>query len=163
MHYVYQSASGRISIFSIEDPQIFHKKGFDYLQFFDSTTNTYKTPRLDRVLFSSENLETAQAVFDSVYKDPPPRPPRAPSRPKVDAYEICFTGFAKADKERLMALAEEKNMLIRKSVTKELDLLVTGYNAGPKKLESAHKQGVSITYEAGFYHLLETGELLDEV
>lgn len=163
MHYVYCSAAGKISLFSIDEPQVFFRNGREYLQFFDEASGRYKTPRLDRVLFSSDSDEEAQAALVQFQKDTPAPAARPSKSNHIDAFQVCFTGFSAGDKARLVAAAVECGMRVRSSVTTGLDLLVTGSNAGPAKLLKAHNQGVSITYEAGFLHLLQTGELLDEV
>lgn len=67
--------------------------------------------------------------------------------------EICFTGFAKADKKRLEELAELLEMVVRQSVTQGLTHLCTGPNAGPKKMEQAAMVGAEIIDEAEFYSL----------
>lgn len=77
--------------------------------------------------------------------------------------DVCFTGFSKADKTELANLANEKNMMVRQSVTKHLDILCYGYNAGPKKLESALSQGVMILNRNQFVNLLATGEVPEDI
>lgn len=74
----------------------------------------------------------------------------------VGGIEICFTGFAKADKQRLEELAGLLNMVVRQSVTLGLTHLCTGPNAGTKKMEQAAMVGADIIDEAEFY-LLDTG------
>lgn len=69
------------------------------------------------------------------------------------AIEICFTGFSKADKLRLEAMAYSGDMTVRQSVTVGLTHLCTGPNAGPKKIEKAIDGGAKIIDEAEFYSL----------
>lgn len=75
--------------------------------------------------------------------------------------EVCFTGFKKADKERLTALASKNNLYVAKDVTVNLGILVYGYNAGPKKIERAVNSAmqVEIMGETAFLNFLETGEV----
>ena len=49
------------------------------------------------------------------------------------------------------------------SVTKNLAYLCCGQNAGPKKLEKARAQGVTLLTESDFYNLVGTGETPDRV
>lgn len=73
--------------------------------------------------------------------------------------QICFTGFSPALKTELMTLAQDAGMHVAKSVTKNLRILCAGDNAGPKKLEKARVQSVSVLSESEFRNLLTTGEL----
>lgn len=75
--------------------------------------------------------------------------------------EICFTGFRRDVKEKLERKAIKKDFTVRKSVTKNLDFLVTGSNAGPAKMSQARLQGVIILNEDEFYEMMETGALPD--
>jgi len=74
---------------------------------------------------------------------------------------VCFTGFPRKDAlPFLQQQAIDAGMVVRKSVTNDLDVLVTGYNAGPKKLEKAHALvNCIILSEEGFLNLIETGEI----
>lgn len=76
--------------------------------------------------------------------------------------EICFTGFKKADKDELIKIAESAGMFIRSSVTKKLEFLCCGYNAGPKKIEKSRHQGVVVLSESQLKTMLETGEIPEE-
>lgn len=73
--------------------------------------------------------------------------------------EICFTGFVKAEKESLIDKAIAAGMHVRDGVAKNLHFLCCGYNAGPKKIESAREKGVLILVASQFIQMLETGEL----
>jgi NAD-dependent DNA ligase len=73
--------------------------------------------------------------------------------------EICFTGFSLSKKKELTDIAERYNIKVVSSVTKKLDFLCGGENAGPKKIEKAESQGVQFLTEAQFIRLVETGEL----
>ncbi|AWX15586.1 hypothetical protein CEP48_05095 [Mergibacter septicus] len=75
--------------------------------------------------------------------------------------EVCFTGFKKSDKQRLEAVAKENNFFIRTTVTKNLNFLITGENAGPTKITQAQNNGVVILDENGFLNMIETGELIE--
>ena len=75
---------------------------------------------------------------------------------KDGKFEVCFTGFRKADKEHLEAMAEEANFKVRSKPTKGLGLLVCGYNAGPSKVAEAIRMSVPVVNEIeGFIDYLE--------
>ncbi|MWQ75662.1 hypothetical protein GHJ37_01065 [Glaesserella parasuis] len=76
-------------------------------------------------------------------------------------FEICFTGFRKDIRERLERKAKENDFIVRKSITQNLDFLVTGSNAGPSKVRQAISQGVTILDEDEFNEMMETGALPD--
>ena len=73
--------------------------------------------------------------------------------------QICFTGFGTSKKQELINIANNNNLKVVSSVTKKLDFLCGGENAGPKKIEKAEGQGVQYLNEAQFTHLVETGEV----
>jgi hypothetical protein len=69
--------------------------------------------------------------------------------------ELCFTGQTKADKIRYKKLAETAGFIVRSGVTKNLDYLVCGKNAGKAKVPKAIEQGVTLIYgEEEFMQLL---------
>ena len=53
-------------------------------------------------------------------------------------------------------------MTVRSSVTKQLNFICIGKNAGPKKMEAARKQGVVVLNENQFRVMVETGELPED-
>ncbi|MEK2149676.1 hypothetical protein WOC01_00320 [Vibrio parahaemolyticus] len=127
-----------------------------------------RTLRVDRILNIHESLSEAETFFkeaqakleQSGFEFDVPKPNRLSS---PDTMDVCFTGFAKGDKADLMSLAESKDMMVRQSVTRHLDILCYGYNAGPKKLEKALEQGVMILNRHQFESLLETGEVPEDI
>ncbi len=74
-----------------------------------------------------------------------------------DQLEICFTGFPKKQRAELEQLATANNMRVCKSVTSYLDLLCCGDNAGPKKMEKAEKQGVTLMSADELLPLIQDG------
>ncbi len=82
-----------------------------------------------------------------------------PSKKRNSKNQICFTGFNPAEKDRLIEIAIKSGMHIAKSVTKSLDFLCIGSNAGPAKLKKAKEQETIILTEEQFNRMLETGEL----
>jgi len=119
--------------------------------------------------FIKENiLADSFASFDSADKEAkilqknyelnfPQRMPSRDGRNNKDGkFEVCFTGFRKADKEHLEAMAEEANFKVRSKPTKGLGLLVCGYNAGPSKVDEAIRMSVPVVNEIeGFIDYLE--------
>ncbi len=69
---------------------------------------------------------------------------------------VCFTGFSQEEKDELTNLAFDANHHVTNAVTKKLGLLVCGENAGPKKLEKAAEQGVTLLTGAEYRELLTT-------
>ena len=103
----------------------------------------------------ADNLDHAVEILVTTN----PRGRRA-SALKIDTFDIHFTGFKKADKERLIQLAGEKELTVRQSVTQNLQLLCVGYNASVNKIERAQRIGISMMNESDFLNFLETGEIL---
>ena len=83
------------------------------------------------------------------------------TKPKTLTFDVCFTGFKKADKELLIEVAEAHSMTVRSSVTQNLQMLCCGYNAGPSKVNAARMKGTIIIDEESFVHFIETGEIPD--
>ncbi|UXI00459.1 BRCT domain-containing protein [Photobacterium sp. TY1-4] len=127
-----------------------------------------RTLRVDRILDIHDSLEAARDFFAETrdglkangieFKAPQPTRLSSP-----DTMDVCFTGFSKSDKSELTTIATEKSMLVRQSVTKHLNILCYGSNAGPKKLEKALEQGVMILNRQQFEELAETGEIPEEI
>ena len=75
-------------------------------------------------------------------------------------FEVCFTGFPKAEKEQLIKMAEQHEMFVRTRVTSKLGLLVCGDNAGWAKIKEAAELDVpSVFGLAGFENFINTGEM----
>ncbi|MDD9341017.1 MAG: hypothetical protein PV362_15490 [Providencia heimbachae] len=80
------------------------------------------------------------------------------SKPKAETFDVHFTGFLKADKEKLTELATNAGMIVRKSVTVHLKLLCYGYNASQMKMDKAREMGIIILNEDLFREFLITGD-----
>ncbi|MFM2347639.1 MAG: NAD-dependent ligase LigA [Pseudomonadota bacterium] len=80
-----------------------------------------------------------------------------PAHKKVDAIEVCFTGFGATKKDELGKIAEAAGLRVVTSVTKRLFFLVAGAGAGPSKMAKAVQQGVKVISEDDFSMFLETG------
>jgi NAD-dependent DNA ligase len=78
---------------------------------------------------------------------------------KEKRIEVCFTGFSPSDKSELIKIAQDNDIHVAKSVTKELMFLCCGENAGPSKMSKAEKQGVKLINKDDFFKIIETGEI----
>ena len=81
------------------------------------------------------------------------------TKAKDTRLQVCFTGFGVTRKEALTELAQDNDLKVVSSVTKKLDYLVGGDNAGPRKIEKAEAQGVQFLTESQFVALINTGEI----
>ena len=155
MAFIYQDAKGNITariVSSISESK-------DHYQGHCQTANALRTFRKDRILEVIDDMNIINERLEYFISISPP--PKA-SQKDENPFDICFTGFKKEVKEELKKLAIDAGLLIRSSVTKELDFLCYGYNAGPKKLEKARYQGVLILSENQFRVALKTGEIPEE-
>lgn len=157
IHFIYKNLGNEVKEFSVGIDKVYdyHFAGIDL------DNDRYKTFRKDSVI---EYLNDAEAVFSNFPTLPSKKPSeRTKTRIENDdnLFEVCFTGFKKADKDRLIALAKENKMYVVTKVTVNLAALVCGYNAGPKKIEQAINSSgdVEIMNEEEFLHFLETGEV----
>ena len=82
-----------------------------------------------------------------------------PTKQKSHKLEICFTGFKRDEKLKLELLAEKNGFKVRTAVSKNLDFLVCGVNAGPSKIAQALERGIPYFSEDEFMAMLETGEI----
>jgi NAD-dependent DNA ligase len=122
----------------------------------------FRTFRIDRILEVIENSNQIDERL-SYYKKNNPEPiPRRVTGNTRDNLEICFTGFSSEDRDRLESLATSNNLLVRKSITRNLYFLCCGSNSGPSKIRSAHKQGVTLIGKDQFHQFLKTGEIPEE-
>lgn len=109
----------------------------------------YRTFRKDRIVrMLSDNYKIPEHPARTWVRKPK-------AEPKL---EVCFTGFDMARRVMLEAMAAEHGLLVRKSVTTQLDYLVAGRNAGPAKLAKAEDQGVLVLDDYGFQIMLHTGD-----
>lgn len=76
-----------------------------------------------------------------------------PSR--ANYMKICFTGFSKAAKAELEALAGKAGMTVLQSVSPVLGFLVTGPNAGPAKLKKAESFDTKIISREEFMSMVD--------
>lgn len=179
IYFVYVTTKNKVAAYSLSQALEVGR----YIQGICTTSGAYKTFRTDRMIGFCKNIEDAEEYADKVreYLASEPCAKELPlfvmERKKHKRYEtpgmyqpldfsgkleICFTGFKKADKDRLCQLASDSGMIVRKDVTVNLHFLCGGYNAGPKKLEVARNRGTMILRENQLLALIETGELPDD-
>ena len=157
MHFVYINANARIGAHSISS--VSHSE--IHIQGICQSGNTIKTFRQDRILQQFPSALEAQQACASFHPENYKHLTNV-TKPKALTFDVCFTGFKKADKERLAEVAEAHNMTVRSSVTQNLQMLCCGYNAGPSKVTAARMKGTVIVDEVGFSHFIKTGEIPDD-
>lgn len=72
------------------------------------------------------------------------------TRPVQTGKGVLFTGFKAADRAELEAMVYQIGWHVRKSVSPTVDIVVTGYNAGPKKVQQAIDLGIQVVSEKVF-------------
>ncbi|WP_370609457.1 hypothetical protein NMD12_05610 [Citrobacter portucalensis] len=157
MHFVYINANARIGAHSISS--VSHSE--NHIQGICQSAHSIRTFRKDRILQEFTSADEAQQACVSFQPETYIHLTKV-TKPRASTFDICFTGFKKADKERLIEVAEAHNLTVKSSVTQNLQMLCCGYNAGPSKVNAARMKGTVIIDEAGFVHFLETGEIPEE-
>lgn len=157
MHFVYINANARIGAHSISS--VSHS---DYhIQGICRSAHAIRTFRKDRILQKFASIDEAQQACLSFLPENYTHLTKV-TKPRALTFDVCFTGFKKVDKERLVEVAEAHSLTVRGSVTQNLQMLCCGYNAGPTKVTAARMKGTIIIDEASFVHFIETGEIPDE-
>lgn len=150
--FLYRNARGEITARRVSDIS----ETDDYLQGYCHMAEDLRTFRKDRILETLEDDSDIDAKYEYHKRNSPE--PKGPPKSHHLA-DVCFTGFKSEDKKRLIDLSEQHGLIVRSSVTRALNYLCCGYNAGPKKIEKARSQGVVAVNEQQFLAMLETGEL----
>jgi len=68
---------------------------------------------------------------------------------------VVLTGFAKADSQEYAHKLNELGAIIKESVNKKTNILITGYNAGPSKMQKAQEFGACIMSEEEFKEIIK--------
>jgi len=63
---------------------------------------------------------------------------------------VVLTGFAKSDSQEYAHKLNELGAIIKEGVNKKTNILITGYNAGPSKMQKAQEVGARIMSEEEF-------------
>lgn len=163
MKFKYQKYQGEITEYELQNwREVGH-----YIQGVCLRSHAFKTFRKDRI---SAYLDGSETLLSEPY---PPGKPCIPVRrdrvrgtkrnEKPNAPQILFTGFPAALRTELERTADEAGFWVRQNgVTRELNFLCTGPNAGPAKIQQARAQGTYILPACHFTTFVETGELPDE-
>ena len=67
---------------------------------------------------------------------------------------VVLTGFAKSDSQEYAHKLNELGAIIRDGVNKKTNILITGYNAGPSKMQKAQEVGARIMSEEEFKEII---------
>lgn len=118
-----------------------------------------KTFRQDRVLAVFSDLTDLEFADVSTFDEVAANLPSSPSLTSSKQLQIHFTGFKKADKDRLEKLAKHNDLTVMKGVTAKLAILCCGYNSSPQKKTEAFQKGALVLTEDQFVELLNTGEI----
>lgn len=164
-HYVciYKNSKNTLSIQEIYNASLNISGNTEYVQGWSEQHSRPITLRVDRIIKTFKSYNDAEKNFDSIDESEVSNI-SLPSTGRLstpETMDICFTGFTKDEKETLFEIAKKHNITIRKSVTRHLNILCFGKNAGPSKLAQASSQGVIIVTKEQFETLVETGELPD--
>ena len=68
---------------------------------------------------------------------------------------VVLTGFAKADSQEYAHKLNELGAIIKDGVNKKTNILVTGYNAGPSKMQKAQEVGARIMSGEEFKEIIQ--------
>jgi len=168
---IYISLKQKLSIQHLNNVKVnvenMHK--LKHIQGWNTSANHPTTLLVERIVKTYDSIEDAENDFNAqastleeigiALKDGSNAVGISPS--SSETFDICFTGFPAKDRTELTDLAAKNDMMVRKSVVKNLDILCCGKNAGPKKLESALIQGVTVLNKTQFEHFIETGEITE--
>ena len=69
---------------------------------------------------------------------------------------VVLTGFQECCKQKYKNWFKELGAIVRDSVSKKTDYLITGYNAGPCKLRKAEEYGVRVLSELEFLEIIKS-------
>ena len=68
---------------------------------------------------------------------------------------VVLTGFAKTDSQEYAHKLNELGAIIKDGVNKKTNILITGYNAGPSKMQKAQELGTCIISEEEFKEIIK--------
>ena len=141
------------------------EQGDEYIDAKDLREEKVKTLKVSGVLSNHSSFDEAGAEASSQQSNyeiiPRNKTGKVFANPDKK-FEVCFTGFSKAEKQELIQLAKDKDIFVRTDVSTNLGLLVCGANAGWSKLKKANKMGVPrVVGLEGFNNFLETGEFVE--
>lgn len=146
--FVYEDDQGNLSTREVSN----WNASARYIKGFCLSREALRTFRRDRIaeFLDGEHLLDTGAT-----------PTATPGPRKDRPLEILFTGFGAESREELEEEADLEGLKVRKSLTKNLDFLCAGPNAGPRKLAEARERGATVLSEEEFLAFLNTGALPD--
>ena len=68
---------------------------------------------------------------------------------------VVLTGFAKSDSQEYAHKLNKLGAIIKDGVNKKTNILITGYNAGPSKMQKAQEVGARIISEEEFKEIIK--------
>lgn len=155
MHFVYINAQGQISAQSICNVS----RSAEHFQGICNVIKKLRTFRKDRVIKLVDSADAASTSLATIKESDYSHIQLGKPKVQKVTFDVCFTGFKKADKDRLTESATANGMTVRSSVTQNLQLLCCGYNAGPTKVTAARMKGIVILDENQFENFVKTGEI----
>ena len=153
MHFVYINANARIGAHSISN--VSHSDS--HIQGICQSAHSIRTFRKDRILQEFASADEAQQSCQSFLPENYLHFNQSNLSLKPSLLMSALTGFKKADKERLIEVAEANSLTVRSSVTQNLQMLCCGYNAGPSKVNAARMKGTIVIDEESFCAFYRNG------
>lgn len=171
IRFTYEDSEGDVSERIVKFRHIEHNEnGYFYLTGFCHQAWQIRTFRIDRIIDTITDLETGEIVkaeewFKRISDDPAlntlivkkeksQSPPirKKPTFPRSvqTGKGVLFTGFKAAERAELEAMVPQVGWHVRKSVSPTVDIVVAGYNAGPKKVQEAIDLGIPVVSEKVF-------------
>ncbi|EGU39436.1 hypothetical protein [Vibrio scophthalmi] len=162
---LYRNSKGQVSVQELANASLNESNTKSYIQGWSIKHSRPITLLTDQVIQTFSHGEEAIEAFESgnYSENNQIELPNSNRLSSQETMDICFTGFEKKEKEELVKLAETHNMVVKKSVTKYLNILCFGRTAGPSKLAQANSQGVIVLTRIQLENLLITGELPDSL
>ena len=106
------------------------------------TVEVAETPLIPRQKYNPED-KVQRTDLDSVADNP------------FKNQVVVLTGFAKADSQEYAHKLNELGAIIKDGVNKKTNILITGYNAGPSKMQKAQEFGARIMSEEEFQEIIK--------
>lgn len=172
IRFTYEDSEGDVSERIVKFRHIEHNEnGYFYLTGFCHQAWQVRTFRIDRIIDTITDMETGEIVkaeewFKRISDDPALntlivkkeksqssqslRKKPTFSRSVQTGKGVLFTGFKADERAELEAMVPQVGWHVRKSVSPTVDIVVAGYNAGPKKVQEAIDLGIPVVSEKVF-------------
>ena len=176
LNFVYINGSAQIKAYSVVN---INKKDDDFFNAYSLNKERVLTFRYDRIVKTLSSFEDAElfiqqlseddinAIKNTIFTESQLKKITRPaSSVKKAGLSCCFTGFRKADKERLIALADKHDIRTVGGISSITDFLIVceeSKTIGKLKLQKAEQFGVTVMFEDEFYYFLDTGALPENV